>query len=91
MAILDIVKKDLRIKHAQLDSDIQINIDACKLDLGLAGVSNVSEDDALIQMAIKMYCRAVLNMNDNSEKYQKAYDKLKDALSLSGDYGSVNV
>jgi len=90
MALLDNVKVRLRIKSAAFDiAEITPIIDACKIDLKLAGVNLIVEDDALIVQAVVLYAKANFGYSDDSEKYQKAYNALKDALALSGDYTAV--
>lgn len=84
--MLDRIKTDLRISHNALDDDIQSNIDASLLDLGIAGVENRDVDDALIQKAVSLYCRWQYDYGGKAEQYEKAYINLKSALSLSGDY-----
>lgn len=84
--MLNTVKQDLRIKHALLDTEIQLNIDACETDLRLAGVNVVSEQDALTQKAILLYCRWQFNFENAAERYQKAYESLKITMALAGDY-----
>lgn len=89
MASLDTVKTDLRISHNALDLDIQGTINSCLRDLSMAGVVNTDESDALITQAVKLYCRANIGFQKDSEKYQMAYDSLKNSLSLCGDYNTV--
>lgn len=87
-SVVAIVKTDLRISHSQLDTDISLNIDSCLLDLKLAGVNNRDVTDAIIKKAIILYCRANIGFSKDSEKFQMAYNRLKDALALSGDYNT---
>ena len=86
MPILEQVKLDLGIKHSKKDSDIQAAIAACFADLRIAGVDNTAETDPLIIAAVKFYCRAFFNYQGDAERYDNAYTKLKQALSLAGDY-----
>lgn len=88
MSLLDVVKTDLRISHNALDLDIQVTIDSCLIDLKVSGVFNVDENDALIAQAVKLYCRANVGFQKDSEKYRMAYDSLKTSLSLCGDYNT---
>lgn len=55
-------------------------------DLRIAGVDNAAETDPLIIAAVKFYCRAFFNYQGDAERYDNAYTKLKQALSLAGDY-----
>lgn len=98
--MLDKVKKALRVKTDAFDDEVQGLIDACKADLRLVGV-NVPEDkspaegeelsagDPLITRAIILYAKANFGYSDDSEKYRQAYDYLKCALSLAGDYNGA--
>lgn len=85
--MLEKVKLALRIKSVNLDEEIEDLIEACKIDLSVSGVRKIVEEDPLIQRAIIIYCKANFGMDNNdSEKYQKSYDLLKQSLSLCGDY-----
>lgn len=96
--MLNRVKSALRIKTAAFDDEVQGLIYACLADLRLVGI-NVPEppavgeasmaDDPLIARAVILYAKAHFGFSDDSEKYQKAYDHLKCALSLAGDYHAV--
>ena len=85
--MLEKVKLSLRIKHFKLDDEINDLIEACKIDLSMAGVRKIDETDPIIVRAVIIYCKANFGLdNSDSEKYQKAYDLLKQSLSLCGDY-----
>lgn len=83
--MLNVVKQSLRIKHSKLDDDIQDDINACQQNLNMAGII-WKEDDALIRQAVKLYCRWQYNFEGEANRYKEAYDSLKVALALSGDY-----
>lgn len=85
--MLEKIKLALRIRSSALDDEINDLINACKVDLGISGVKKISDDDALIIQAVKLYCKANFGLeNKDSDKYQKAYDMLKTSLALCGDY-----
>lgn len=87
--MLEKIKLILRIKTTSLDEEINDLIEACKIDLSISGIKNISEDDPLIQQAIKIYCKANFGLdNRDSEKYQRSYDSLKVSLALCGDYNT---
>jgi len=89
MALLDDVKVALRTTQNFTDDEIQDIIDACKLDLGIAGTETVDETDKLIKRAIIIYAKANYGMaNPDMEKYQRAYDKLKVNVALALRYSS---
>lgn len=88
--MLDRIKLSMRIFHNALDPDIGSNIDSCMLDLKRVGVSAEYADpgttDALIQKAAELYCKWQYDFAEKGEQYQKAYEKLRDALSLCDTY-----
>lgn len=89
MEILDDVKKSLRISSDAYDySEIIPIIEACKIDLKNAGVSEtkIIGQDALIKRAIVLYCKANFGYDENAERFAKAYESLKISLALAGDY-----
>lgn len=84
------IKLSLRIFHNVLDSDIQSNIDACMLELQRVGVGkgvavNTSED-ALIIKAAELYCKWQYDFNGKADQHEKAFNNLRDALSLCDSY-----
>lgn len=79
------IKKSIRISHNNLDDDIQNNIDACKLELNIAGVY-WKDEDMLIQKACELYVKWQYDYLGKGEQFERAFRNLKDALALSGDY-----
>lgn len=89
VTLLEKVKSSLRIDDTFLDIDIQDNIDACEADMQLCGIlpSKIVDTDPLILRAIKTYCKSEYSSDDKeSEKYRRAYEMLRDHLSMSIDY-----
>lgn len=85
--ILEKLKLALRIKTNKFDEEITDLIYSAKIDLQISGVAKIDYEDALIVQAIKTYCKANFGLdNKDSEKYQKAYESLKNHLALCGDY-----
>lgn len=89
MALINDIKLSLRIKNTAYDSEIQDLIDACKVDLNISGVQNVDENEPLTAQAIKLYCKGNFGYDDNSEKFQQAYESLKTVMALASDYKAV--
>lgn len=83
--MLEQVKKDLRISHDKLDTDIQENIEACKLDMQRVGI-DTTRMDALMTKAVKLYLRWQYNYENQADRYGYAYQQLRNALSLSKKY-----
>lgn len=89
--LLDEVKTALRLQRSTTDFDeeeIIPLINACKIDLRMSGVNQIDESDPCIRRAIVIYCKANFGYREDSEKFAKAYENFKQALSLSGDYNS---
>ena len=84
--MLQKVKDSIRIRHDKLDGDIEDNINACKRDLARVGIVAISDDDYLIIQAVKLYAKWQLDFEGQADRYQKAYESLRDSLSLCGDY-----
>jgi len=89
--MLEIIKLALRIKSTAYDEEILGLIEACKIDLGLAGVNIIEEADPLIHRSVILYSKANFGSNSDSEKYQKSYDMLKCSLSLARDYNAYTL
>jgi uncharacterized phage protein (predicted DNA packaging) len=89
--MLESVKLALRITVSELDEEIQGLIDAAKRDLAISGVDIIDETDPLIRRAIITYCKANFGYdNPEAERFQQSYDMLKQHLSLSYDYRTVD-
>jgi uncharacterized phage protein (predicted DNA packaging) len=89
MAILDDVKKALRISGNVLDTEVQDLIDAAEADLQLSGVhsSKIADSDPLIKRAITVYCKAHFGWdNPEAERFAQSYIMLKQHLALSIEY-----
>lgn len=88
--MLEKIKLSMRIFHNVLDHDIKLNIDACMLDLQRVGVNEkyavVTSTDALICKSAELFCKWQNDFNSKGDQYQKAYEKLRDAISLCDTY-----
>lgn len=95
MTLLEQIRKSMRIAHTALDDIILADIEAGKTDLSVAGVQTLDADgelknDALINKALELYCKAQADYEGKGIQYQETYDKLKDSLSLCGEYKRRN-
>lgn len=70
----------LRLTSEKLDGEIQDTMDAAMLDLSTGGMKDV--DNALVDMAIKLYARWKFNFADKADQYRRDYQELKSALAL---------
>lgn len=86
--LLEKIKLALRIGHSKLDDDIADNIQACLLDLRMHGIIHLEATDALIQNAVKLYCKAEYTDDlTKAEKYAARYRELRDCLKAAEGYG----
>ncbi len=80
----------MRIKHKAIDSDIKRNIEISAADLIRVGVrvyeGEKLKEDPLIEKAIELYCKAQADFEGKGTQYEASYEKLRDAMSLCGDY-----
>lgn len=76
----------LRIGISSRDDEIRQTIAACLIDLSNAGVRNKDPSDPLIQQSIKLYLKSQFGYDAEADKFSEAYEYLKRALALSGDY-----
>lgn len=88
-ALLPEARVWVRKSASNLDDELEQTLAACMLDLKNAGVDNFREGDPLLKQAAKLYLKAHFGYDDKSEKWEAAYEHLKAALSLSGEYAGV--
>lgn len=93
--MLETIKKALRLSQGALDEEIQDTINACYKDMHRTGIKIFDENgnlkesieqDALIIACQKLYARWMFNFENAAERYMKAYESMRDSLSLCGDY-----
>lgn len=80
----------IRRTATNLDTEIQQTIAACLLDLNRVGIAKISADDPLICQAARLYLKSQFSSGVEAERFLSAYEHLRDALSLSGEYTVVN-
>lgn len=84
--MLEAVKRALRLTVNVYDTELQELIDAALLDLGIAGVTEYSENDPLVLTAVKTYCRMRFGSPDDYDRLAAAYDAQKGALQIATGY-----
>lgn len=88
--MLERIKLSIRRFHTKLDTDITSNIDACMLDLRRVGISAAiavsTSNDALIIKAAELYCKWQFDFEGKGDRYEKAYNSLRDSLSMCDEY-----
>lgn len=96
--MLNAIKKSLRITHNVLDDDINSTISAALLDMSRVGIcaKNISVDepssyDSLELKCVELYCKWNFDYQGKADLWFKAYENLRNAMSLCGDYNGGNV
>lgn len=91
--MLDKVKLALRKTAAVFNDEVADYINSAIADLRLVGISvpevgssDNTTGDPLLDRAIILYAKSEDNFGGEGDRYRKAYDYLKCALSLSGDH-----
>lgn len=89
------IKESMRIRHTALDATLTDDIKAGALELKRSGVSVYDEneqirDDELIVNAIRFFVMATEDYNGKAEQYTQAFERLRNALSLSTGYKAEN-
>ena len=79
-------KLDLRFSHSKLDDDIEANVLACKKDMERVGITKTDDADPIIHKLIELFLKWQYNHMAEGEKFKKAYEEMRDGLSLCGDY-----
>mgnify|MGYP003293199265 CR=1 FL=1 len=90
------IKESMRFSHNLLDQEILENIESCMLDMERVGiqpflVENEEIDrcklkDKLVEKAAELYCKWQEDFQGKAERYEKAYNSLRDSLSLCDEY-----
>lgn len=85
-ATLAAVKMALRVSTTAFDNEISGLIDAALLDMGIAGVTNDDETDALVLRAVVTYCRLNFGQPDDYNRLKASYDEQKAQLGMATGY-----
>ena len=80
------VKLSLRIVTNEFDNEIADLIDACLLDLGIAGVTEDSTTDYLVIRAVTTYCKMNFGEPDEYDRLKASYDEQKAQMSMATGY-----
>lgn len=85
------LKDSMRIKSTSIDDQLYRDIASCLLDLKMRGINTYDAEgnprnDALIDKAIELYCKADLDYQGQGDKFMKSYENLTAAMQSCGDY-----
>lgn len=84
--MLDKVKLALRITTTAFDAELEDLIAAALLDLGVAGVTNLTQTDALIIRAVTTYVKMNFGECDQYDRLKASYDEQKAQLATNSNY-----
>jgi hypothetical protein len=84
--MLEKVKLALRIVTNDFDGELNDLIAAALLDMGVAGVTEPDDTDALIIRAVITYCRLNFGAPDDYDRLKASYDEQKAQLSTCTGY-----
>lgn len=82
---VDAIRKRIRVSTQDSKEEVQDLIEAAKKDMSTKGIQG-DEKDPLYFQALVLYCKANYGYDEDTERFQKAYESLRDSMSLSGDY-----
>ena len=68
------------------DDEVKQVMEACLIDLSMGGATEVKPSDPVVQQAMKLYLKAQFGYDSKAEQFGQAYEHLKSALALCGDY-----
>lgn len=87
--MLEKIKLSLRITNNLFNDELLDLISTCKKDMKRVGINKdrIIDNDPLIKRAIILFCKAEFGMDNKDYKiYKKAYEELRDSISLAEDY-----
>lgn len=79
-------KLALKITTTDFDAEISDIVNACLLDLGLAGVENVDTQDALIIRAVCTFARFSWGSPADYDKLKASYNEQKAQMGMASGY-----
>lgn len=86
MTTLESVKLALRISTAAFDAELNTLIQAALMDMGVAGVIESDETNALILRAVITYCKMNFGEPDEYDRLKRSYDEQKAQLVTATGY-----
>lgn len=87
MALIDDIKKQLRITTDDFNTEINDLVNAAKNDLETVGIYSIDESDPLIKQAIILYCKANFGYdNPEADRFQETYENIKNKIAMLTDY-----
>lgn len=80
------IKRAVRVTTSLADEEIKNLASACVAEMQIAGVYITDLQDPLGKQAVTLYCKAHYGYDEKTEAFREAFQGLRDAMALSGDY-----
>ena len=84
--MLEKIKLALRRTDDTFDEEIQNCIDYVERDIQDLGVQAYDEDNPRIINLTSLYAKSVFNFDNKGDWYLKEYERLRNQITLQGDY-----
>lgn len=85
MLLIEELKRIVRVKSADAEFELEGLLASCKREMEIAGIYG-DEMDPLYRQAIRLYCKSHYGYDEDAERFREAFNSLRDAMALSGDY-----
>ena len=82
------LRKRVGLSNSQFDEELIETQNAAINDLKLSGIKEeaIVASDPTVCQAVTAYVRANFRINEKSEKFERAYEKLRHKMSVSKNY-----
>lgn len=84
--MLEKIKLALRRTDNTFDNEIQTCVDYVERDIQDLGVQAYDEDNPRIINLTTLYAKSVFNFDNKGDWYLKEYERLRNQISMQGDY-----
>lgn len=85
-SLTESVKMALRIAGNDFDEEISVLIGAAKAELQALGITELSEDDPLVRVAVMTYCRLHFGAPADYDRLERSYREQKAQLQSALTY-----
>ena len=80
------LKARVRAMSKAAEDEIKDLVLSCRKELELVGIYG-DESDPTYYQAVVLYCEGNYGYDEDTDRFRTAFGALRDAMSLSGDYG----
>lgn len=84
------MQRAVRVNSTETSNqEVTALIHAGAAELKRRGIYEINLDEALTKQAVKLYCKGNYGYDKDHERFMNAFDRLADAMSLSGEYSEA--